>query len=375
MTHRRQRGFSLVEILVGMIIGLIGVVVIMQMLELSEHQKRTTLSGGDAQINGTLGLYSLSQDLRLAGYGFASVAVLNCAVNATNSARAPANFSFTAAPVIINPKDALGNLVFPPGDTGSDILQIAYGNSAGVVVGTTLATNSSFPTIGLNNVAGLSPGELIVLAEAGKACWLGQITPTTPASTSIISTAANQWNPAAGPGVIYSSAANLFDLGPTPRVYVYAVRNGNLTRCDLLNSPCEDATKVNPIDPAVWPTITAGIVGLRASYGRDTGAGSLATAPVIPDTWDQTNDNEDATDNPANACSWARIPAVAVALLARSNQYEKTAVTGPTMPSYRVGAGGNFDLSGIPNWQNYRYKVFQTLIPLRNIIWMDKTGC
>ena len=362
----RQRGFSLIEILVGLIIGLIGVVVIMQMLETTEHQKRTTLSGGDAQINGTLGLYSLSQDLRLAGYGFASVDVLNCAVNVYNSARSPSNFSFSAAPVLINPPG------IPAGDSGSDVLQIAYGNSDGVVEGETLATNSSFPTIGLNNVAALAPNEFIVLAEAGKACWLGQITPTTPASTSVISTAANQWNPAAGPGVIYSSAAHLFDLGLAPQVAVYAVRSGNLTRCDLLNSPCEDATRTG--DPTVWPTVTAGIVGLRASYGRDTGAGSLATSADIPDTWDQTNVAEDASDNPANACSWARIPAVAVALLARSNQYEKTAVTA-TVPTYRVGAGGSFDLSGISNWQNYRYKVFQTLIPLRNILWMDKTGC
>ncbi|OIQ96199.1 hypothetical protein GALL_218280 [mine drainage metagenome] len=362
----RQRGFSLIEILVGLIIGLIGVVVIMQMLETTEHQKRTTLSGGDAQINGTLGLYSLSQDLRLAGYGFASVNVLNCAVNVYNSARSPSNFSFSAAPVVINPTG------IPAGDAGSDVIQIAYGNSDGVVEGATLATNSSFPTIGLNNVAALAPNEFIVLAEAGKACWLGQITPTTPASTSVISTAANQWNPAAGPGVTYSSAAHLFDLGLAPQVAVYAVRSGNLTRCDLLNSPCEDATRTG--DPTVWPTITAGIVGLRASYGRDTAAGSLATSADIPDTWDQLSDTEDASDNPTNACSWARIPAVAVALLARSNQFEKTTVTA-TVPTYRVGATGSFDLSGIPNWQNYRYKVFQTLIPLRNILWMDKTGC
>ncbi len=365
----RQRGFSLIEILVGLIIGLIGVVVIMQMLELSEHQKRTTLSGGDAQINGTLGLYSLSQDLRLAGYGFASANVLNCTVNVYNSARATQNFSFTAAPVVIDPPG------IPTGDAGSDVIQVAYGNSNGVVEGVTLATNSSFPTIGLNNVAALSPNDFIVLSETGKACWLGQITPTTPASTSVISTAANQWNPAAGPGVTYSSAANLFDLGQAPQVYVYAVRNGNLTRCDMLNSPCEDATKATiPPDPTVWPTITAGIVGLKASYGRDTAAGSLTTGPDIPDTWDQTSVAADATDNPANACSWARIPAVAVALLARSNQYEQTAVT-TTVPTYRVGAGGSFNLSGIPNWGNYRYKVFQTLIPLRNVLWMDKTGC
>ena len=27
------------------------------------------------------------------------------------------------------------------------------------------------------------------------------------------------------------------------------------------------------------------------------------------------------------------------------------------------------DLSNDPNWQNYRYRVFETVIPLRNMIW------
>lgn len=356
----------MVEILVGLIIGLIGVVVIMQMLEMTERQKRTTTSGGDAQINGTIGLYTLERDIRLAGYGFASVNLLNCTINAYNSTRSPAAFSFAAAPVIINPPG------IPAGDAGSDILQIAYGNSAGVVEGATLATNSSFPTYGMNNVAALSVNEFVVFAEGGKACWMGQITPTVPASTSNITTAVNQWNPAGGPGVTYSSAARLFDLGQQPRVSVYAVRNGSLTQCDMLNSPCTDATKT--ADHTVWTEITAGIVGLRASYGRDTNIASLSGRSETPDTWDQTDGPEDATDNPVNACPWARIPAVSIALLARSNQYEKATVTA-TAPQWRVGGGGTFSMGGISNWQNFRYKVFQTVIPLRNILWMDKTGC
>jgi hypothetical protein len=31
-------------------------------------------------------------------------------------------------------------------------------------------------------------------------------------------------------------------------------------------------------------------------------------------------------------------------------------------------------LSGNPKWQNYRYKVFQTVVPLRNMTWMV-SGC
>jgi type IV pilus assembly protein PilW len=27
------------------------------------------------------------------------------------------------------------------------------------------------------------------------------------------------------------------------------------------------------------------------------------------------------------------------------------------------------DLSGLPNWQQYRYKVYTTIVPLHNILW------
>jgi type IV pilus assembly protein PilW len=45
-------GFSLVEIMVGLAIGMLAVIVILQVFALSEGRKRTTTSGGDAQSNG-----------------------------------------------------------------------------------------------------------------------------------------------------------------------------------------------------------------------------------------------------------------------------------------------------------------------------------
>ena len=67
-THR-TRGFSLVELLVGLVIGMIGVVIMMQIFSVSEGYKRTTTGGDDAQNNGAIGLYGLQRDLRQAGQG------------------------------------------------------------------------------------------------------------------------------------------------------------------------------------------------------------------------------------------------------------------------------------------------------------------
>ena len=58
-----SRGVTLVELLVGMTIGLLSVVIITQVMAVSEEQKRTTSSGSDAQVNGALALSSLQREV------------------------------------------------------------------------------------------------------------------------------------------------------------------------------------------------------------------------------------------------------------------------------------------------------------------------
>lgn len=78
---RAQRGLSIVELMVGVLIGMLTVVAISQVLMNAEGQKRTATSGGDAQVNGTLALYALQRDVEMAGYGLTGQpAALGCEV-------------------------------------------------------------------------------------------------------------------------------------------------------------------------------------------------------------------------------------------------------------------------------------------------------
>src|SRR2546426_9395790 len=63
-------GFSMVELLVAMLIGLIGMIIIFQVFQVSEGIKRSTTSGGDAQQNGVIALYTIQRDFKKAGMGF-----------------------------------------------------------------------------------------------------------------------------------------------------------------------------------------------------------------------------------------------------------------------------------------------------------------
>ena len=60
----RQAGFTLVEIMVGMVIGMLATIVILQVLSVFETQKRTTTGTADAQTNGSIALYNISREMQ-----------------------------------------------------------------------------------------------------------------------------------------------------------------------------------------------------------------------------------------------------------------------------------------------------------------------
>ena len=377
--RRKAGGFSIVELMVGMVLGLIGILVVMQVYLFSEGRKRTTTSGGDAQSNGAIALYTLQKDTALAGYGMANLDILNCNVKAYNANRKPADFTFTAmAPVTINPAD------IPAGDANTDVVRVAYGTSDGLAEGVSFRQPSAASAnYQVDNRSGFTVGNMVIAVEAGKDCTLTQIT-ELPASGSCGQGGGGQtdvvvhnsgklndpgqncnqvesiWNKPSGLGVSYTSG-KLYDMGRLPVAHIYAVRNGNLTMCDYMVADCTDPAKAVDPDPTVWVPIVNNIVGLQAQYGRNT---DTPWTDMEVEVYDKTT--------PTTACGYARIPVVRLAVVARSPQYEKDAVT-TAAPSW---LGGSIDLSkkpdgtANPDWQHYRYKLFETVIPLRNIVWM-----
>jgi type IV pilus assembly protein PilW len=88
----------------------------------------------------------------------------------------------------------------------------------------------------------------------------------------------------------------------------------------------------------------------------------------IVDTYDQL---QPAT----NFCSWARISAIRFVLVSRSVQFEaqngQPQIVTPLGSLVWDGDPANqINVAAIPNWQSYRYKTFQTTVPIRNANWM-----
>lgn len=342
--QRPERGFSLVEIMVAVVIGMLGILVIMQVFLVSEGQKRTTSGGADAQENALMALFTMERDLRMSGLG---VVGLGCTtINVYNANGTPTNYSFNAGPVTITQNSPAA---------GSDTVAAVYSTSAYGNIPTTIssAMPDSSAILNVNNGDGFYQGELVIISEPPKPCTIvqasqdGQKTGTdwniqhNPGGAFV-------YNPPGGSNIFpaggYGAGAKLTNMGSMVN-HEYYVQGDNLMMRDV-NLP-NSAT--NPL------ALVNGVIAIKAQYGRDT------TSP--PDGY------VDVYDNTAPA-SAAEVVAIRLAVVARSGQFEKDTVSPATLVLWNGGTianGGALTLDATA--QRYRYKIYQTTVPLRNVIW------
>jgi len=357
---RGARGVTLVELLVAMVISLIAITAIFQVFSVFEGQKRTTMGGGEAQTNGALALFTLERDVRQSGYGINNFDFLGCTINAWDEKTSTA-FTLIFVPVVIT--QGAGST---PGVAGApDTVTVMYGNSDLFPASVSLTLNMPSPSADyqVSNRYGFQEGDLIIAAEAGKDCTLAQVStlPGTPGqSDNVVHNSGNYTDPVTGSqlptrynkpgglGTSYTSNGKIFNLGSLPNNNTYSVSNAQLTLQQLLSA--------SSTAPAA---IYDGIVQLQAQYGRDTNNDGII------DVFDEFA--------PATAADWATIIAVRIGVVARSGLYEKTEVSPASIKLWDDSATAPTTVGPVwtltPDERHYRYKVFQTVVPVRNMIW------
>lgn len=329
--HPHQRGFTLVEIMVGLAIGMLATVVIMQVFSVFETQKRATTGTADAQTNGSIALYSIGRELQMAGYPLmpAADSPLEC-TTLTFGATGATGIS----PVSLN-------------NGSSDTITLRYGDSLAGGIPTTI-TATGAPTandVTVESNFGCQPGDVTLIVN-GSTCAMSSASAVAGTATVTLAdtTAA-------------ISGAGLSCLGSWNEI-TYAVNNGNLERNGV-------------------PTM-AGVVNLQAQYGISASASSNQVTQWV-----------DATGGTWAAPTVAdrnRIKAVRIAVVARNPKIEPGNVTAACSSTTAAAPTGlcawegsvaspapAIDLSADADWQRYRYRVFETVIPLRNVIWSKDT--
>ena len=332
--------------MVGLAIGLLATMVIMQVFSVFEVQKRATTGSADAQTNGSIALYTMGRELKMAGYGLmpaaASVSPLQCTTTTYGATGIWGIF-----PAVITDGGAAAG--------ASDSISLRYGTSAtgGIpsVITAMGAPTANDATVGTNFGCQLNDN---VLITNGATCAMTSVSAVAGGTTITLQNTTN--------AVVN---ANLSCLGTWNEI-AYYVNNGSMER------------NPNPTVAASGVPIVAGIVNIQAQYGIS------ATANL-----NQITQWVDAAaggwDNPAVA-DRNRIKAIRVAVVARNVKKEPTAVTAACSSTTSAAPTGlcawegsiaspapTIDLSNDTDWQRYRYRVFETIIPLRNMIWSKGT--
>jgi type IV pilus assembly protein PilW len=368
--RKDERGFTLIELLVGLVLSLLAIIAIYQVIAVWDGRRRSVTSGSNAQISGSIGIFEIDRELQLAGMGIGNVttgtttASIGCAVDAYNTSFTPAAYTFTLAPIEII--DAASG--------APDTLRVLHGDSA-FVSSIQKFNTSTLTQKSLQYSAGFNLGDILLTAgmvSGNKKCELFEVTAKADRiidhgtgnysnfySATTVAATMNQAN-----AVNAFASGEVYNLGPGARRTEWSVTTAGVL------------TRKNTLRETQTFEVTEGIVNLQAQYGVDAdNNGQIASGE-----WTNTVPTD-----------WAKVLAVRVAVLARSsqleNELEDTANPGVkkhvtnSAPSWAAGAFTMRNIDGTTgtasspanDWRNYRYRVYEVVVPLRNMIWGAKS--
>lgn len=382
-----EGGFSLVELLVSVLIGLLALVFATRLITGAEQNKATALGGSDSMQNGMLAMFSISGDAQQAGFGLNDPILVGCNTRFSDTegyelARA------TRGAATVRP---LAPVVIESGGTGSDRITLYSGSSmSGTGTLRVVADYIGGTQLDVDRVPyGFNLGDVVVVApdSVGSGdCALAQISddpakheaPPKQQYVMVAGGAGFRYNSGALGPTFSGGAARMFNLGPAKSLafHTWSVDNGflRLRSTDLAGSGAEPST------------VADNIVAIKAQYGFDTRTGA-AFAPqdgLQVRRWAATMIDADGDGSAGSAGDYQHIAALRLAVVARSAARERPGADGActatsakpvvfasAVPKDVAAASVTVDVEvgAATDWRCYRYRVFETIVPLRNAGW------
>ncbi len=401
--HGTQAGFTLVELMVGLAIGMLISIAAASVIAVTESSRRTTQVGNDMGQVASFATLLLDRAIRSAGSGFAPAAAYayGCRLHAAKSGSQilplpsgqalPAPFAsvstgtagvFRLAPVVI------GNGQTTPGISGnaSDVLIVMAGSAGQSEAPMLFTALSQASTLTVGSTLGLNANDQLLLVDrqpsaSGTAdCLVSQVSSTFSTSNltgialagayysaSVDSTSVTTFS-TDGAALALGNLAG----GNPPSFMVYGVgANNTLYGYDLLQASSS----------AALPLLD-GVFELQALYGLDT------TGDGVIDSWSAPTGDfalSALMDGSSTAATRLRqIIAIRLGLILRSSrnevgQFNATAASkwGKTLSDYLVapasltlfgelGTALTYTRTLTNNERKFRYRVVETTIPVRN---------
>ena len=387
-TNLRARGFSLVELMVSVVVGLLALMFATKLFVASEQNKQASLGGSDSMQNGMQALFAINRDVAQAGWGLNDPLVAGC-----NTVFADANgyqlMTATRSDVVgtITPMAAV---LIESNGAGPDRLTVYAGSSQSGTGEVGLSKDyAGENSLSVDRIAfGFLKGDaLLVVPEAGNGinikCSVAQLAAAPSVVSgiqifSIASGAGNRYNQAGGLGQNYKGGiTRMFNLGPADALsfHTWSIKDGYL-----------QLRATNLAGAATTPQpVVDNVVSLKAQYGFDTNPGFDPEVGMRISTWSSTMIDADASGTTGDPGDYQRIAALRLAIVARSRNPEKpdpggTCSTTTSKPVV-FAASQPSGVAAVPitvdvqvtgdsvDWKCYRYRVFETIVPMRNLAW------
>jgi len=381
-SHRpKDSGFSLVELMVSMVIGLILTLAITSVMTSGESNKRSTTTLNDANQTATHISFMLDRSLRSAGSGFvqswsaaAGGGALGCLVNASRdgSAILPRP-SAVAAPFASVPLNLRLAPVVIQRETDSDVLTVMSGSAGFAEVGRrVLPASVTTNSVRLVNTLGWREDDLVLFSEDGTGCILEQVRALIAGADQELPLGGPYFN-ATGTTVNLSS----FGSGNTFAIALGSINTGVAARH---NPPqfqlfgVDTATRrlvsydllLSALDEVPAP-IADGVVEMRALYGIDTNGDGIRDLWQAPTGAFSSASLLDGT--PAAQASLRQIVAVRVAVVLQTSLIEKDLVAPETLTLFRdMDESFHVQRTLSVDEQHIRHRTIEFTVPLRNML-------
>jgi type IV pilus assembly protein PilW len=383
----RERGLTLIELLVAMVIALVVTLAITSAVIFGESTKRTTTSVNDINQSGSYAAYLLDRAGRSAGSGFTQsgeLGVFGCKLQAkrNNAVILPRTTIFPAPfEKFLGSASNVADLRVAPlligkgqsSDGKSDVLMMMGGNAAaGDVPRPIIAAGASANIVRLDNTVQIKKNDIALVSRVDPSgtsdCLLEQVDTSFVDSSNNELLTLNGMYYTAGVGTTLASLAasgtayltplgsytannvqfQLFGIGP----------NNTLVSYDLLRNDGTDSIQ----------TLADGVMEMHALYGLDTNGDGIINTWVAPDAT-----GYDVLTMMKSASLIKQVVAVRVGLILRSATLERGDVS-LTIPAMFSDTGLKRDpvaLTG--DDRRYRYRVVEFTIPLRNALLLLKS--
>jgi type IV pilus assembly protein PilW len=343
---------SLVELMVGILVGLLVVLAASGSMSFFEGQRKTSVSGNAAMNGGVMAGYLIQRDLRNAGVGLFNSSQFACAkLNLYYNGAVRADGSAVAPVQIVD------------GGAGPDAVTMFFSDSvlASAPVQLVRAFTSAADSPQINSSSGLQQGDVVLVASSNNAdpCTAMQISGTAAAGTQVqllhAASGGYPWNVADPAAVftkapLYAAGGAVLKAGSTLTWRRYSVNGGVLSATDLVTG--------NAVQ------VATGVVSLQAQYGITDGITTEIRSWV-----DATNEWTAPTPDLVT-----RIRAIRFSVIVRGDRKELAndgagnCITSTVAPSAWPDVPP-LDLSADPDWSCYHYQVYSSISPLKNVVW------